>query len=85
MWRLDAPTNRGGPDGKGPLLDPQGKVSVKIQGRSARSEETHSALLWIAVATVHDPTVERGRAREVAGAGLPGRPPVTDDVDRRVP
>ena len=26
MWRLDAPVNRGGPDGKGPLLDPQGKV-----------------------------------------------------------
>ncbi|OSD08486.1 serine/threonine protein phosphatase PP2A-associated protein [Trametes coccinea BRFM310] len=25
MWRLDAPLNRGGPDGKGPLLDPQGK------------------------------------------------------------
>ncbi|KAI0707756.1 serine/threonine protein phosphatase PP2A-associated protein [Earliella scabrosa] len=25
MWRLDAPVNRGGPDGKGPLLDPQGK------------------------------------------------------------
>ncbi len=27
MWRLDAPVNRGGPDGKGPLLDPQGRVS----------------------------------------------------------
>lgn len=27
MWKLDAPVNRGGPDGKGPLLDPQGKVS----------------------------------------------------------
>ena len=27
MWRLDAPVNKGGPDGKGPLLDPQGKVS----------------------------------------------------------
>ncbi|KAI0647427.1 serine/threonine protein phosphatase PP2A-associated protein [Trametes meyenii] len=25
MWKLDAPVNRGGPDGKGPLLDPQGK------------------------------------------------------------
>ncbi|KAI9065400.1 serine/threonine protein phosphatase PP2A-associated protein [Trametes sanguinea] len=25
MWRLDAPLNKGGPDGKGPLLDPQGK------------------------------------------------------------
>ncbi|KAI0672844.1 TAP42-like protein [Trametes maxima] len=25
MWRLDAPVNQGGPDGKGPLLDPQGK------------------------------------------------------------
>ncbi|TFK94812.1 TAP42-like protein [Polyporus arcularius HHB13444] len=25
MWKLDAPANRGGPDGKGPLLDPQGK------------------------------------------------------------
>ncbi|PIL24318.1 hypothetical protein GSI_14071 [Ganoderma sinense ZZ0214-1] len=25
MWRLDAPLNRGGPDGKGPLLDPQGR------------------------------------------------------------
>ncbi|RPD66504.1 serine/threonine protein phosphatase PP2A-associated protein [Lentinus tigrinus ALCF2SS1-7] len=25
MWKLDAPLNRGGPDGKGPLLDPQGK------------------------------------------------------------
>ena len=28
MWKLDAPLNRGGPDGKGPLLDPQGKVSM---------------------------------------------------------
>ena len=28
MWRLDAPLNRGGPDGKGPLLDPQGRVST---------------------------------------------------------
>ncbi|KAI0636606.1 serine/threonine protein phosphatase PP2A-associated protein [Trametes polyzona] len=25
MWKLDAPLNKGGPDGKGPLLDPQGK------------------------------------------------------------
>ncbi|KAI0723871.1 serine/threonine protein phosphatase PP2A-associated protein [Cerioporus squamosus] len=25
MWKLDAPVNKGGPDGKGPLLDPQGK------------------------------------------------------------
>ncbi|KAF9495855.1 TAP42-like protein [Pleurotus eryngii] len=25
MWRLDAPTVSGGPDGKGPLLDPSGK------------------------------------------------------------
>ncbi|KAH9945796.1 serine/threonine protein phosphatase PP2A-associated protein [Epithele typhae] len=25
IWRLDPPLNRGGPDGKGPLLDPQGK------------------------------------------------------------
>ncbi|KAI1794700.1 serine/threonine protein phosphatase PP2A-associated protein [Ganoderma leucocontextum] len=25
MWKLDAPVNRGGPDGKGPLLDPQGR------------------------------------------------------------
>ncbi|KAI0807790.1 serine/threonine protein phosphatase PP2A-associated protein [Fomes fomentarius] len=25
MWKLDAPLNRGGPDGKGPLLDPRGK------------------------------------------------------------
>ncbi len=30
MWKLDAPTNRGGPDGKGPLLDPQGKVRTLI-------------------------------------------------------
>ena len=30
MWMLDAPLNRGGPDGKGPLLDPQGKVSLWI-------------------------------------------------------
>ncbi|KAI0664748.1 TAP42-like protein [Cubamyces menziesii] len=29
MWKLDAPLNRGGPDGKGPLLDPQGKVRVR--------------------------------------------------------
>ena len=28
MWRLDAPIQRGGPDGKGPLLDPEGKVST---------------------------------------------------------
>ena len=26
MWKLDAPLNRGGPDGKGPLLDAKGKV-----------------------------------------------------------
>lgn len=26
MWRLDAPRVSGGPDGKGPLLDPSGKV-----------------------------------------------------------
>lgn len=26
MWRLDAPARGGGPDGKGPLLDPAGKV-----------------------------------------------------------
>lgn len=25
-WRLDRPTAVGGPDGKGPLLDPKGKV-----------------------------------------------------------
>ncbi|EIW60242.1 serine/threonine protein phosphatase PP2A-associated protein [Trametes versicolor FP-101664 SS1] len=25
MWRLDGPLNKGGPDGKGPLLDQQGK------------------------------------------------------------
>ncbi|TCD67275.1 hypothetical protein EIP91_000297 [Steccherinum ochraceum] len=25
MWKLDAPIQRGGPDGKGPLLDPSGK------------------------------------------------------------
>ncbi|KAF7363805.1 Serine/threonine protein phosphatase PP2A-associated protein [Mycena sanguinolenta] len=25
MWKLDAPSPRGGPDGKGPLLDPSGK------------------------------------------------------------
>ncbi|KAJ6500761.1 TAP42-like protein [Mycena sanguinolenta] len=25
MWKLDAPSPRGGPDGKGPLLDPTGK------------------------------------------------------------
>ncbi|OJT02539.1 PP2A regulatory subunit TAP46 [Trametes pubescens] len=25
MWRLDGPLNKGGPDEKGPLLDPQGK------------------------------------------------------------
>ncbi|KAI0822762.1 serine/threonine protein phosphatase PP2A-associated protein [Trametes gibbosa] len=25
LWRLDSPVNKGGPDGKGPLLDPQGK------------------------------------------------------------
>ncbi|KAH9852697.1 serine/threonine protein phosphatase PP2A-associated protein [Lenzites betulinus] len=25
LWRLDGPVNKGGPDGKGPLLDPQGK------------------------------------------------------------
>ncbi|KAH9901442.1 serine/threonine protein phosphatase PP2A-associated protein [Cubamyces lactineus] len=25
MWKLDAPLNRGGPDGKGPLIDAQGK------------------------------------------------------------
>ncbi|THH29588.1 hypothetical protein EUX98_g4597 [Antrodiella citrinella] len=25
MWKLDAPVQRGGPDGKGPLLDPEGK------------------------------------------------------------
>ena len=28
MWKLDAPINKGGPDGKGPLLDPQGKVNA---------------------------------------------------------
>lgn len=28
MWRLDGPLNKGGPDGKGPLLDQQGKVST---------------------------------------------------------
>lgn len=27
MWKLDAPLPRGGPDGKGPLLDQSGKVS----------------------------------------------------------
>lgn len=26
-WRLDAPVARGGPDGQGPLLDPNGKAS----------------------------------------------------------
>lgn len=29
LWRLDGPVNKGGPDGKGPLLDPQGKVSTE--------------------------------------------------------
>lgn len=33
MWRLDAPRVSGGPDGKGPLLDPSGKVR--------RPEPTH--------------------------------------------
>lgn len=28
MWKLDAPQARGGPDGKGPLLDPAGKVRL---------------------------------------------------------
>ena len=28
MWKLDKPTPSGGPDGKGPLLDAQGKVLV---------------------------------------------------------
>ena len=29
MWKLDS-VQRGGPDGKGPLLDPQGKVSCAV-------------------------------------------------------
>ncbi|KAG5220903.1 serine threonine protein phosphatase pp2a-associated protein [Salix suchowensis] len=29
MWRLDAPTVSGGPDGKGPLLDPSGKSCLR--------------------------------------------------------
>ena len=28
MWKLDAPIQRGGPDGKGPLLDSRGKVCL---------------------------------------------------------
>ena len=30
MWRLDAPLPHGGPDGKGPLMDPSGKVTFSI-------------------------------------------------------
>lgn len=33
MWRLDAPRPSGGPDGKGPLLDPSGKVRIIYRNR----------------------------------------------------
>ncbi|KAF4576330.1 hypothetical protein EYR36_004307 [Pleurotus pulmonarius] len=41
MWRLDAPRVNGGPDGKGPLLDPSGKplrpFTILPAGTSARA------------------------------------------------
>lgn len=37
MWRLDAPRPTGGPDGKGPLLDPKGKVRT-IELRPAQPD-----------------------------------------------
>lgn len=40
-WKLDAPHPQGGPDGKGPLLDPSGKVggpcSLKSSSNFCRS------------------------------------------------
>lgn len=39
MWKLDAPIPRGGPDGKGPLLDPSGKVRICV--RSIQKEDIH--------------------------------------------
>lgn len=48
MWRLDAPRPSGGPDGKGPLLDPSGKVR-------ARHTCTYSTTdLLLAFAALHD-------------------------------
>ena len=32
LWRLDVPKPTGGPDGRGPLLDPNGKVCVTAMG-----------------------------------------------------
>lgn len=51
MWKLDAPVARGGPDGKGPLLDPTGKVRGRIafpilQGALLTKSQTASATIY---------------------------------------
>ena len=35
MWKLDAPLPSGGPDGKGPLLDPSGKVRTLVDTKAS--------------------------------------------------
>lgn len=74
MWKLDAPLNRGGPDGKGPLLDPRGKVHILRYLWFANDR----LMVLVASAAFHDSPIERGGACETTSAGLPSRPSTPD-------
>ena len=63
-WKLDTPLQLGGPDGKGPLLDQQGKVGKK----SSSSRASHDYLT--APSSLHYPPVGSGGKSTTTGRGL---------------
>ena len=72
MWKVDAPRQAGGPDGKGPLLDAQGKVSLRATLSMLSQPTDHSVRACAAFAAVHDSAlVCGGGSRARAGAGVP--------------
>ena len=74
MWRLDAPRPTGGPDGKGPLLDPSGKVRVRY------SCPDLSIDFPLASAAFHNSARRIQRSCEAAVSSISSRPPTSDDV-----
>ncbi|TBU35609.1 serine/threonine protein phosphatase PP2A-associated protein [Dichomitus squalens] len=77
MWKLDAPVNRGGPDGKGPLLDPQGKPLRPFMILPSNADERARFQAQVFQADHRLPTmtideyleVERQRGNIISGGG----------------
>ncbi|KAI0748477.1 serine/threonine protein phosphatase PP2A-associated protein [Daedaleopsis nitida] len=77
MWRLEAPVNLGGPDGKGPLLDPKGKPLRPFMILPSNADERARLQAQVFQAGHRLPTmsieeyleIERQRGNIISGGG----------------